>query len=168
MSNREWWPAFMADEVMPAPESTPTEWVREALCDRWLIAERKEDRCDEESIRQEITPGETMDFIYLDRLPDAAIRILEDGSCEVTSAPDQGANFFSVWDEPDFCGNSLDQVARELADQGEHGDFAIYCAFWSDEIPHRFEIGEGGPRFVAIADIAPLPGEAPDLFKKES
>lgn len=154
MSNREWWPAFMADEVMPQPESSPTEWVREALGERWLIAERVEDRCDEELTRKEIAPGETMKFIFCDWRPDVQIRVYAGGDFELLAGEIAGANNFSVWHEPDFIGSTPAEVAEALAESGELGEFILCSRYWSDEIPHRFEIGAAGPCFVPLPEDA--------------
>lgn len=166
MSDREWWPAFMADEVMPIPESSPSAWIREALGEKWLIAERVEDRIDDESIREEIAPGETMDFVYCDQLPPALIRVNADGSYELVGGTVSGANNFVVTDNWDFMADTPGALAADLAEQGELWPVPLICRYWSDEIPHRFEIGEDGPRFIALADVPP-PHRDPDLFDKE-
>lgn len=153
VNTRMWWPAFMVDEVLPRPEETPTAWLREALGDIWLVAERAEDRMDEESIREEIAPGDTMDFLYCDRLQPIAIEIGEDGSLLSHGADAEGANRFSVVGEPDMSADSLAELAELLKEEGETGTFEISCWRWSDEIPCRLEIDSGGARFVPLADV---------------
>lgn len=164
MMMREWWPAFMADEMMPSPEATPSGWIREALGDTWLIAERAEDRESDASLRMDIASGETMDFIFCDRLPDVQIRVYADGSFELLAGTGEGANNFFLWDAPDFSGSTLDEVAGDLAEQAELGEVVICCHYWSDEIPHRLDIGGDGPHFVALVDVPAFVAPEPDLF----
>lgn len=173
MSDRAWWPIFMADEVMPRPEASPTAWIREALGEKWLIAERQEDRCDAESTRWEIEPGETMDFMFTEPRPAILMRVNADGSYQLVCGTESGANHFFLEFEAECMADTLADLAGEAAELGETGLLTIICHYVSDEIPHRFEIGEDSPHFVALADVpevlpqVELPLGDADLFDKE-
>lgn len=161
MSNLDWWPAYMVDERMPQPEASPSAWIREALGDKWLIAEREEDRDlygdgEISPLRQTVAPGEIVDFMYCERHGTIRVRLIDGKSFEAIDAVPAGANAFNIAFDFEACGDTLEEaVGHALREPGQYGaEIEVACTTWSDYMPHRFEIGEDGPRFVAVQPVA--------------
>lgn len=139
----------MADEVMPKPEASPSDWIRESLGEKWLIATHAERR-QEYLLRQEISPGEAMNFIYAERREPLTISIEENGNFSIVSGDEGDANWFWSNDDPDACGDSLAELAREIAYSGIAGLYDISCRYWSEAIPFRLTATASGLNFEYI------------------
>ncbi|WP_220091836.1 hypothetical protein, partial [Aerococcus mictus] len=148
-----WGPACMVDEFMPAPEKTPSDWIRKAVGDKWRVAVGVGAWLDNDfPYSFLVTPGEICKFISREDLGSVRVRLTGDGGYEVLDQVPVAANFFNVAFEFDCCGSTIaDAISCELDGGGDIGaEIEIICIRWSDEIPHRFEIGKDGPRFVAV------------------
>jgi hypothetical protein len=147
-----WWPACMVDECMPEPEKTPSDWIREAAGDKWRVAVRADALFDNDfPYSFLVAPGEICKFISRENLGSVSVRLTGAGGFEVLDPVPAAANFFNIAYEFESCGFTIDDALGSELDDGEPGtEIEVVCAHWSDEIPHRFEIGKDGPRFVAV------------------
>lgn len=148
----EWYPDFLYDEVLPIAEASPNAWIREPVGDQWMIAERQENRIDDEAPSLTIAPGETVDFYRCERLGTILVRF-NGGAHEILHAVPDRTNTFNV----DFCeliAGSVEELIEQLREEekyGGEGEYEVLCSCWSDALPHRFEIGPEGPRFVVVS-----------------
>jgi len=141
-------PAAYVDEVCPPGRVNPDAWIGTPAGDVWLLAT-------EEDIDFGLTlkPGETIEFDGVERLGAVEVEIRDDGTHAARGLVPDGVTHFTFG--MDVLADTLDEFVREWLSLGMDVDddrlVLVDMARWSPEHePFRFEVAEGGPRFVPV------------------
>lgn len=129
-TNRKWWPVEWGDEVMPPSRPSPDSFIINANGHFWLgYAFEATDVTHSEKrfYSRSLQPGEIVEFLYCDDLPEIEIEI-EQGGADFTivkGALDPSANEF--WDgcDSDTWADSLETFAKNYA-ENERGSTDIW------------------------------------------
>jgi hypothetical protein len=156
---REWWPAVMVDEGMPAGRARPEDWLSP---DADGVTKIRDPETADDTLFATIRPGDTIGFVWHESRGAIDILLMPDGSWSIPDQRDPytldlfagkspvppppmadiaGANWFA-WDE-DYesnCG-TMDEFARCFADleppEEDGRRVTVEMGYWSDHVAFR-------------------------------
>jgi hypothetical protein len=166
-TERHYWPADYADEVMPAPEVSPSAWIRRCDGDKWIVEEAEVEKEASGLWHIEVAAGDIVDFISCVRLGSVEVRI--DGEKQwtvldrVPEAVVPGGHLVFSWGV-EFISADIDELMGAFFEDGvswKAGEvMLIDVADWSEKEQWRLvvEVGEDEAQHGAFERVATVEG----------
>lgn len=173
---RQWWPAEIADEVMPPGRATPQAWLSPGPDG---VTRAKDEDDPQGGVIITLSPGQVLAFVYQEKRGSADVTIMPDGTWKGPGERDRltidmfdgppperpepdasqgeriaAANAFFGGDDNDWMGDTMDEFARNFADAyrpldpaGQLAEVDLY--YWSPE--HWFQVSADGASLTPCA-----------------
>lgn len=161
IANPRYCPTDWLDEVNPLA-NMPEDFVRRDG-DRWIMIDPDEETDAETYFKDEIEPGQVVNFACLTTYDDFSLTVREDGT-HVAHPPEFDGNpgfRLEGWDYEDVVDELSDlirlgaggSVYDDLDNPLTAGTYTVECWAWRDTIPYRFAPDGDTPKFVLCAGM---------------
>lgn len=137
MSEVQWWPSEMMDEVMPTGKEKPEDWLFGGSS-IWIVADEGEG-----GMTAGLKDGQIVNFVTCTDEGSASLTLNDDKTWSVDFPMPASAKqccIMSGW-QSDTLGDTVEQSVKGLIDNDAEPDtYEISYFTWSDNIPLRFDL----------------------------
>ncbi|MEY9098852.1 hypothetical protein ABIA24_001761 [Sinorhizobium fredii] len=151
-------PADWLDEVVPVLVADPADCVYPGGPTGWLMLDEEANRDEDPHFcRLPVETGQVVGFCAHRNYGTFELTVHDDRTFEIDPYPADATHF--AHEDAEWC-DMYDTVTKlvergdpqsVVGDQLEPGTHQVRIWFWSDEIPFRFEVEDGKPKFVRCA-----------------
>ena len=148
MSDVQWWPAYMLDEIMPQHSTSADAWIISHSAGFAIDADEPGNESSYFGQPQPLTDGEIVNFITCTDYGLATLSFDPTCAWSVDIPMPAEARLCCILGDGDTLGGNVDETVKIMMERGDEADdYVIGYYTYSNQIPLRFE--QASRRFVA-------------------